>query len=307
MSHYFQQLFVSSGLARPAVPSATFGPGSFSNTPTLEEISEERIAPPAVSSSHLNPPQPSLRSIPPSAPAARKTLETNYSVTPKAEATDPGVIEIVQTRVDETQLTAPKASDVVSAALSEPASPTSASLPTPERSAPTTKNSAPPSTPAQPEKSSPAPGRPSRDELIQHVFRWVGENPQSIVPPALSNTPGTTEPLKSSKPAAVSTRTAQSAPDSAPVQLIQTDAPTPPPSPAPARTRPQPPSPASETHETSVEISIGTLQIQVEAPPASSTKTAHRPAAPRTPARRPVAAAQPPAIDINRLRRGFYL
>lgn len=292
----------------PVVPAmaarAPSAPPSDASAPGWEEISETPIALTAASVAHAAATQQA------GAPASHRNeiSDTSLRDPPRApiavSVQEAGVVEIV--------------SDVALAAASSPAGsvrpppvpPTAplSALTTSEATPTDVSGSARPkivSIAVEPPPAAPssAPLSPTSGELIQHVLRWVGQNPQTVLPPALVERSTPIAPAQAIAPAPAQPEPARSiiaAPS------MRGAAPSTP-SPVPARSAPpRAPSPAvaAAAHEASVEISIGTLQIHVDAPPAP--KPVRRPAAPRPPVRgQPAAVA--PAIDLNRLRRGFYL
>lgn len=305
MNGYFQQLIVSSGLI-PAVPAAHAAmPLPTAPDAGIEEIVEETFA---------SLPSPMPAPEPARFPSSLEPLITSQAPRPTpsfastSPTTEPGTIEIVGEAI------------ALSASLPVPRAPISV----PPAPAPLTQKAPAPHmgerdpVPLPPSSDVPPPTPLSRDEIVQHVFRWVGQNPAQQTPADLGQLSLTRNPAPAADPSSTppAPRATEEAP--APVASIMTRptvpaqplrAPAPAPFPTPARpTAPAPvprPAPAASIQESSVEISIGTLQIQVEAPPAP--KIARRPTAPRAPAPRLPAARPAPAIDLNRLRRGFYL
>lgn len=292
----------------PVVPAmaarAPSAPPSDASAPGWEEISETPIALTAASVAHATTTQQA------GAPASHRNEISGTSLrdAPRApiavSVQEAGVVEI--------------ASDVALAA----ATPSAASVrpsslpPTPPPPAAITNEAARPDIPGsarpktatievEPSPSAPTnvPISPTSEELIQHVLRWVGQNPQTVLPPALVEGSTPIAPAQAVAPAPAQPELARSIIAAPPMRGAAPSTP----SPVPARSAPpRAPSPAvaATAHEASVEISIGTLQIHVDAPPAP--KPVRRPAAPRPPVRgQPAAVA--PAIDLNRLRRGFYL
>lgn len=311
MSRYFQQLLASSGLIIPPVVAPTaFAPRPQAGEAAPHEIWEERTAPELAAavrplSSDVRDrveaarPRPTLtdtekRAIPnpPSATAQRETGVVEI-VSPDVPLVDTAPVSIPARGTS----SPPPARLVPVAAVGEGAH---GGVATPPRAEPT-----PPPAASAPFTSPTAPAGVTSAELIQHVLHWVGQNPGTVVPPALGDRPALVEPARTLAPAAtlpeVSARTAS--PSAIPVALPSAEpASWSPASPVPVR--PPAPAPVAMAQESIVEISIGTLQIHVDSPPAA--KPVRRPTAPRPPARgRPAAAA--PAIDLNRLRRGFYL
>lgn len=313
MSHYFQQLLTSSGLVQPVLSVPSLQANAPHSATDFTEISEE---------TSVTPPEPSFvspREVTSgfaATPAIRTTHTTRDSQpAPTPASSEPGVVEISSPRLVEHVIrplptvavsakppvvTAPVSSAGESSKnnariFPAPATATGPANPSTRKPASTAAAAAPAATP------SPA-GIPSHDELIQHVFRWVAQNPTDLTPPALSNSSSAT-----SEPA-------QSAPLN-PTMRLATMSGVPgsehqfaPPALASGRpsARMKPPAPVAAA-ESSVEISIGTLQIQVEAPPAPAAKPSRRPTTPRTSGAQSPAVMQRPAIDLNRLRRGFYI
>jgi hypothetical protein len=302
VSHYFQQLLACSGLVRtvPALASASTVPLGSAPSTAFSEITEETVAPPAgpISDPTTAPADDSI-SLPPS------SLDSQPSR--PAAILESGVIEI--------STGAP--SSFPSSSL-KTANPAIASSPAGSPGGlPAVEPLSPPAQRSQPSDagSKNVPSLlPSSDELIQHVFRWVGQNPADLTPPALvgrmpaviPTTPTESSPPLAAVPPAATASTQVTRPTAessfspgAPRQQPGGNRELPPPRPSPA--------PPATISESSIEISIGMLQIQVEAPPGPA-KALRRPAPPRAPRAPALApAAQRPAIDLNRLRRGFYL
>ena len=312
MSLYLQQLLTSSGLVQPVMMASSLPTNAPTAPADIAEISEEIPAIPPQSSiaPRLVTETPVYQSTTDSGTAHPK----NDRLPPPARAdAEPGVVEIISSHIEET-ITRPDPLTAVSvkpARVAPTASPANKTRNAPAAPAPTAatapeKSSAGESavtitaTPLVTKQASPE-GVPSADELVQHVFRWVAQNPADRTPPALNDySSAAAEPAKSVAPkptvhpsivtAAHSPEPQTAAPDRAPER---------------PRTRTHPPAPAVAV-ESTVEISIGTLQIQVEAPPATAAKPTRRPAVPR-PAGAAATVLPRPAIDLNRLRRGFYL
>lgn len=286
MSRYFQQLLASSGSVRPATAALPVFdiPSTGMARADLTEVIEQRAVPFAAASSSTS--TTMLRDA---------ALKISPVISPRAPTSAVQIFEQAEREtekiVPEKAALAPSAS-VASAQLPPQVAPSVSDIP-----ANVAKKTVP--EPEEPEQSSRR--GPSHDELIQQVFRWVGENPAHLVPQALARAQAapvaTRRALESSDPAAPQ----PTAPASSPVGV-----PIAPPHPLERDRTTVPTAATAVVQESSVEISIGTLEIQVEAPPSSGPVRRHpvrRAPAPGLPA--PGAAR--PAIDLNRLRRGFYL
>ncbi len=312
MNHYFQQLLTCSGLARPAPLSAARGlPPAPVSGAEFSEITTEALPTPMQAQATLAP------SATPSTPPPGRA--------PSASAVEqPGIVEIGSTAPE--HAVASQGPSVPRQAQTD--SPTLARQKERGADQNSGSNRMDPGTVQTPKEEPSAPvAMPTREQLIEHVFRWVGQNPVQVTPPALGRSasgsfvPPADAPSAASAPisAQPSTPAATARPTAATTTAKTTVAPraTPtapvPPSPATAPIALTPPAPRNGERpaalESTIEILIGTLQIQVEAPPGpAASKPVRRPTAPRT--LRPAASApasQRPAIDLNRLRRGFYL
>lgn len=314
MSHYFQQLLTSSGLVQPVLSVPSLPTNAPHSAADFTEVSEETTS--------VTPPGPSFVSprevtsgfaTSPEVRTTRTTRDAPPAPTPVHP--EPGVVEIISSQVEE-HVIRPQPTVAVSAqppagtapvsSAGESSKPTAQIAPAPTTATgpaqPSTRKPAANTPAASPAPSSSSAGIPSHDELIQHVFRWVAQNPTDLTPPALGpSSSTTTEPARSTplnptiRPATVSSVQSSEHPFAPPARASERPS-----------TGTKPPAPAVAA-ESSVEISIGTLQIQVEAPPAPAAKLSRRPATSRTTGAQSPAVMQRPAIDLNRLRRGFYI
>lgn len=313
MSHYFQQLLTSSGALAPrsAPTSRAIAPMAAPVADFSEEV--EKIISSAEPSSvgfDATPAPPSPpRSSPGEPPAASASSDIREAgvleITPlvshpapvASRVTHPAPVPVsVESSVTTSSVTfgsAEKSTASVIAANPPGPLPTSASDSTP-----------------------PPPGLPTHDELMQHVMRWVAQNPLDLKPAALAavTPPLPTQPAALVQPLAAGTAGNQLSATSRATESRANSSAALSRSPAPAVSLPgsaatRRPSPASMgINESTVEISIGTLQIQVEAPPtATPSRPARRPAPHGTRAPAAAPASSRPALDLNRLRRGFYL
>jgi hypothetical protein len=314
-SHYFQQLLTSSGLMQPVI-LASASPASFSASPAdLTEIHEEMSATPPAATMRPTP-EPTREFVPASSTrASQVTLDSRTNPAPVLSA--PGVVEIISSAAITATTPTPATTALRPLAPTPPPAHSPTSFPpgisvepiAVAHNAPATDLVSPAGKSTTPSAALIPERLPTSDELIQHVLRWVGQNPTHITPPELKLRPATQS--KDSAPTESTSSTAAPTIRLAPVLATQeiirpAPAPAAPANPPPARAQSAPPAP--EAVAPSVEISIGTLQIQVEAAPAPAAKPPRRPAPPRNSgAPKYSPAISRPPVDLNRLRRGFYL